>query len=123
MALVRAFWEGFGPTCKHAVAVCRKVLDEGVTWESPFTEEAPVKSLDDLVAFLDRARESGVERYRLEVKHVAADEDVVLSRRVQTMMDKDGNVLDVLDVMAVTRVMDGKIVWNRDYFYGTRVQG
>ncbi len=56
-----------------------------------------MKSLDDLVAFLDRARESGVERYRLEVKHVAADEDVVLSRRVQTMMDKDGNVLDVLD--------------------------
>ncbi|MGW4676737.1 hypothetical protein [Streptomyces sp. NPDC004324] len=68
-AVVRDFWESFGPTCDDAVATCRRLVHDVVAWESVLAEAKPVESLDDLVADLERARvELGAEGYHFEVK-------------------------------------------------------
>ncbi|MFG3585770.1 hypothetical protein [Streptomyces sp. NPDC047990] len=120
-AVVRDFWESFGPTCDDAVATCRRLVHDVVAWESVLAEAKPVESLDDLVADLERARvELGAEGYHFEVKHLVEQDDIVLSQRIERILDKDGGILLVFDVMAITRVVDGRISWNRDYFYNTQ---
>ncbi|WP_181387450.1 nuclear transport factor 2 family protein [Streptomyces sp. Act143] len=120
-AVVREFWESFGPTCDDAIATCKRLVHEDVAWESVLAEARPVRSLDDLVADLERARRDlGAEGYHFEVKYLAEQGDVVLSQRIEKILDKDGNVLLVFDVMALCRVENGKITWNRDYFYNTQ---
>ncbi|WP_329318498.1 hypothetical protein OIE77_02740 [Streptomyces sp. NBC_01715] len=119
--VVRDFWENFGPTCDEAVATCKRLVHDVVAWESVLAEARPVNSLDDLVADLERARvELGAEGYHFEVKYFVEQEDIVLSQRIEKILDKDGKILLVFDVMAITRVVDGKISWNRDYFYNTQ---
>ncbi len=51
------------------------------------------------------------------MKYIAAQEEVVLSQRIEKILDKDGKTMLTFDVMGVTRVENGKITWNRDYFY------
>ncbi|MGW4599301.1 limonene-1,2-epoxide hydrolase family protein [Streptomyces sp. NPDC004457] len=71
-----------------------------------------------MVEDLERARQDiGAEGYDFEVKYIAAQEEVVLSQRIEKILDKDGKTMLTFDVMAVTRVENGKITWNRDYFY------
>ncbi|MEU0039477.1 limonene-1,2-epoxide hydrolase family protein [Streptomyces sp. NPDC006333] len=120
-AVVRDFWENFGPTCDDAIVTCKRLVHDVVAWESVLAEAKPVNTLNDLVADLERARlELGAEGYNFDVKYLLAQGDIVLSQRIEKILDKNGNVLLVFDVMAVTRVVDGKISWNRDYFYNTQ---
>lgn len=119
--LVRDFWETFGPTCDDAIATCKRLVDENVSWESVLAEAKPVRTLDALVEDLERARRDlGAEGYDFDVKYIAEQGNVVLSQRIEKILDKDGKVLLVFDVMALSRVENGKITWNRDYFYNTQ---
>ncbi|WP_121704765.1 nuclear transport factor 2 family protein [Streptomyces sp. BBFR25] len=119
--VVREFWENFGPTCDDAKATCRRTVHEQVAWESVLAEAKPITSRDELIEDLERARRDlGAEGYHFDVKYVAEQGDVVLSQRIEKVLDKDGEVLHLFDVMALTRVRDGRITWNRDYFYNTQ---
>lgn len=120
-SVVREFWESFGPTCDDAIATCRRLVADKVAWESVLADANPVGTLEELVNDLERARRDlGAEGYQFDVKFIATQGDVVLSQRIEKILAKDGSVLLVFDVMALTRVENGKITWNRDYFYNTQ---
>jgi limonene-1,2-epoxide hydrolase len=62
----------------------------------------------------------GAEGFGIELHHIAVTGNVVLMQRTDKVLDKNGDVLTALDLMAVFRVENGKITWSRDYFFDSR---
>ncbi|WP_405765167.1 nuclear transport factor 2 family protein [Actinacidiphila glaucinigra] len=119
--VARDFCAGFGPTYEDAVATCRKLVHPDVSWQSVTSNDHPVESLAALLDDLSRARETmGAEGFGIDVHRIRADGDLVLMRRTDTILDAEGNLLHVLDLMSMLRVVDGRIVWSRECFFDSR---
>jgi limonene-1,2-epoxide hydrolase len=121
-AVAKDFCANFGPTYEDAVATCQRLVHEDVHWEAITSAGDPVESRDQLLADLERARSGmGAEGFGIELHHIAANGNIVLMQRTDKVLDKNGDVLTDLDLMAIFRVQDGKITWSRDYFFDSRV--
>ncbi|MEU1621118.1 limonene-1,2-epoxide hydrolase family protein [Streptomyces sp. NPDC005722] len=118
MDVARDFCAAFGPTYEDAVAACERFVHPDVSWRSVTSNDHPVDSLDALLDDLRRARDVlGAEGFGIDVHRVRADGDVVLMHRTDNILDAQGQVLEALDLMAMLRVEDGRIVWSREYFH------
>jgi limonene-1,2-epoxide hydrolase len=119
--VARDFCANFGPTYEDAAATCKRLVHENVRWEAITSADAPL-GLEQLLADLERARTGmGAEGFGIELHHIAATGNVVLMQRTDKVLDKNGDVLTALDLMAIFRVENGKITWSRDYFFDSRV--
>ncbi len=66
-------------------------------------------------------RSHGIAASCYDLAHVAAHGPHVLTERVDSAYDVDGNLHHAFKVMRRIKVEEGRIAWVRDYFYDTRV--
>jgi limonene-1,2-epoxide hydrolase len=119
--VVRNYWTQFGPTFDDAVTSSRRWLHEDLELISFMTPDNPITKLDTMLEDLERARtDAGVHGYVVELPNIAAKGNVVFAERHETLLDKDGNPVNVFDVVGVFEVEDGKIRRFTDYFFDTR---
>jgi limonene-1,2-epoxide hydrolase len=120
-AVARDFCANFGPTYEDAVATCTRLVHQNVSWEAITSVGAPVESRDQLLGDLERARSTmGAEGFGIDLHHIAVTGNVVLMQRTDKVLDKNGDLLTSLDLMAIFRVEDGQVTWSRDYFFDSR---
>ncbi|MDX2815690.1 limonene-1,2-epoxide hydrolase family protein [Streptomyces sp. PA03-5A] len=121
LEVVRDFCTNFGPTYDDAVAMFKRLAHPDISWQSVSSINHPVESLDALLKNLQRGREvMGAERFRVDVHHIEADTDVVMVHRTDSIMDREGDVLLSIDMMAMFGIEDGRIRWSREYFFDSR---
>lgn len=85
---VRNFCAEFGPTYDDAVATCQRFLHPDVNWQSVIFNDHPVDGLDALLEDLRRALETfRASGFRMDVRHIQADGDVVSVRRTDELLD------------------------------------
>jgi limonene-1,2-epoxide hydrolase len=113
--LVRDFFDAMGPTLADFKRNYRKRMADDVVWESVGLPRHEGK--DACVAYLDdlHAR-TGMEYCTVEMLHVAAAGDVVLSERIDTMRRADGSEIMSFRIMGAIELRDGKITRYSDYF-------
>ncbi|MFD8077879.1 nuclear transport factor 2 family protein [Streptomyces sp. NPDC059718] len=115
---VRNFCAEFGPTYDDAVAACRQFLHPDVNWQSVIFNDHPVDGLDALLDDLRRALETfRASGFRMDVRHIQADGDVVSVRRTDELLDGEGNSLEAHDIVSTVCLEDGKIRCARDRFF------
>jgi limonene-1,2-epoxide hydrolase len=98
-----------------AQAAVRKYFAEDCVWQQSGlpTTTGP----EEAVALLDSLVDSiGLAGLEVEYLHVASNEDVVFTERLDWMIAKDGNRLGPVVVVGVTEFRDGKITAWREYF-------
>lgn len=113
---VTAFLNAWGPDNADLQGALRAYIAEGAVWENVglVTTTGP----DEAVALMAQFEQSaGIRAFKVDMLHIAAQGDVVLTERVDRRIDRHGNVADDgIRVMGVFEVRDGKIVAWRDYF-------
>lgn len=115
---VRNFCAEFGPTYDDAVATCQRFLHPDVNWQSVIFNDHPVDGLDALLEDLRRALETfRASGFRMDVRHIQADGDVVSVRRTDELLDGEGNSLEAHDIVSTVYLEDGKIRCTRDRFF------
>ena len=119
--LVRDFFDAMGPTLADFKRSYRERMADDVIWESvgfPAREgkDACIAYLDDLHA------RTGMEYCTVDMLHLAAAGDVVLSERVDTMRRADGSEIVSFRIMGAIELRDGKIARYTDYFDTTPVR-
>lgn len=113
--LVREFFDAMGPTLADFKRNYRERMADDVVWESvgfPAHEgkDACIAYLDDLHA------RTGMEYCTVDMLHLVAAGDVVLSERVDTMHRADGSEIMSFRIMGTIELRDGKITRYSDYF-------
>jgi limonene-1,2-epoxide hydrolase len=98
-----------------AQAAVRKYFTEDCVWQQSGlpTTTGP----EEAVALLDSLVDSiGYASLEVEYLHVAGNDDVVFTERLDWMVSKDGTRLGPVVVVSVTEFRDGKICAWRDYY-------
>ena len=98
-----------------AQAAVRKYFTDDCVWQQSGmpTTTGP----DEAVALLDSLVDSiGLATLDVEYLHVASNEDVVFTERLDWMVTKDGKRFGPTVVVGVTEFRDGKISAWREYF-------
>ena len=98
-----------------AQAAIRKHFTDDCVWQQSGmpTTTGP----EEAVALLDSLVDSiGLATLDVEYLHVASNEDVVFTERVDWMVNKDGRRFGPTVVVGVTEFRDGKISAWREYF-------
>jgi limonene-1,2-epoxide hydrolase len=113
--LVRDFFAAMGPTLEAFKRNYAARLAEDAVWESVglpahHGREACIAYLDDLHA------RTGLAYCRVDMLHLVAAGDVVLTERVDTMYRSDGSEIMAFRIMGAVEVRDGRIVRYTDYF-------
>jgi limonene-1,2-epoxide hydrolase len=113
--LVRDFFAAMGPTLAEFKRNYRERTTDDVVWESVGFPAHEGK--DACIAYLDELhRRAGMEFCTIDVLHLAAAGDVVLSERVDTMHRADGSEIMSFRIMGAIEVRDGRIARYSDYF-------
>jgi limonene-1,2-epoxide hydrolase len=114
--VVRSFFDAVGALDGEPGAAFRAWLAPGCIWQN---SGAPTcHGVDACVALLDGARSSiGFHTWVVEYRGVATDADLVLTERLDRLVDVDGVEVTTIPVMGALRVEDGQIVEWRDYFW------
>src|SRR3954471_21629191 len=98
-----------------AQAAVRKHFADDCVWQQSGmpTTTGP----EEAVALLESLVDSiGLATLDVEYRHVASNEDVVFTERLDWMVDKDGRRFGPTVVVGVTEFRDGKISAWREYF-------
>ena len=112
------FREVLGANCESVAAAqeaVRKYFAENCVWQQSGlpTTTGP----EEAVALLDGLADSiGLASLEVEYLHVASNEDVVFTERLDWMIAKDGSRLGPVVVVGVAEFRDGKITAWREYF-------
>jgi limonene-1,2-epoxide hydrolase len=113
--LVRDFFASMGPRLADFKHNYRERMTDDVVWESVGFPAHEGK--DACIAYLDELhRRTGMQYCTVDVLHLAAADDVVLSERVDTMRRADGSEIMSFRIMGAIEIRDGKIARYSDYF-------
>ena len=114
VALVRAFLEALGETSAGNIAAFEQYMAPDVEWD---TGSRLLHSLQESIDHMRAMPEEyGVEAFRVNVKHIAGNDRVVLTERVDDLIKVGGGVLHETKVMGTFEVDGGKITAWRDYY-------
>jgi limonene-1,2-epoxide hydrolase len=120
-AVVRDFFDNFGPTIEQMVRTVERLCHQDVWWSSAGYWEPRFTGLAAFVSELERPKTSRRSvGMVVETISLAVDGSKVLTERIDHLVDPDGKPISDIPVMGVTGVEDGKIRWGRDYFFDTR---
>ena len=72
-----------------------------------------------LVGDLEKAKQK-LRGFKYEIITSAVSGDRVLTERFDNVIGLDGEISHEYKVMGIARVVKGKIIWWRDYFYDTK---
>ena len=120
-AIVRGYFDAFGPTNDEMVAAVQDYCDPDIWWSSAGFWEPRFRGMDAFIAELRRPKVTGrVVGMKVETVSLAVAGDKVLTERIDHLVDADLRVVSEVPVMGVACVRDGKILWGRDYFFDTQ---
>jgi limonene-1,2-epoxide hydrolase len=77
-----------------------------------------IPNRDVLVGDLEKAK-AKLHGFKYEILTIASTGDRVLTERFDNIVGHDGEISHEYKVMGIAKVVDGQIVWWRDYFYNT----
>ena len=116
--VVRRFWTEFGPTYDDAVSSSEQWLHEDLKLTAV---GHTIEDRATMIADLTRARDVlGVHGYRITPLNIAANGNVVFAQRHEELLDADGAIVTVFDVVGVFTVKEGRITHGTDYFFDSR---
>jgi limonene-1,2-epoxide hydrolase len=112
---LREVLDALSESVEHAQDAIRTHFADDCIWQQSGlpTTTGP----DEAVALLDSLAES-IKMATLDVEylHVASNDDVVFTERIDWLVTRDGDRLGPTVVVGVTEFKDGKIVHWREYF-------
>jgi limonene-1,2-epoxide hydrolase len=114
---VRAFFARWG-TMDNVYDAFRDYFLPETVWEN--VGLATTIGVEQAIALIQSyGARMPLERFSVDMLHVAADGNVVLSERVDHAHDADGAIFGSIRVMGALEVVDGNIIRWRDYFNGS----
>ena len=113
-ALVRDFLAAVGETSASNIAAFERYMAPDVVWD---TGSRVLTSRADSIAHMRSTPESyGVEAFRVNLRFIAGTDRVVLTERVDDLIEVGGGVLHETPVMGTFEVDGGRITAWRDYY-------
>lgn len=120
--LVREFFDAVSGGSAGPSAALRTYLSPGVVWEN---SGIPARDgVDECVALFEASQERlSYYTWQVTVRALAVDGDLVLSDRVDVLVDQSGAERGRVEVMGALTVNDGKITHWRDIFDPAQLGG
>lgn len=114
-SVVTAFFKGMAPPYEN----CRETFDQFLTddavWQNSGLPDCNGK--DACLAFLDSfAEKTGMAGLTVDMLAISSRGNQVLTERLDSFQNADGETISDLPLMGVLEVTDGKISLWRDYF-------
>ena len=114
--VIRTYLSSNGPTHADFIAACERWMAHDVVWIDRGNPKG-VHGIAEIVAELGRVQEAGIEYMSFEILDLAVIGETVLTRRFDKLHGPDGTVLASLDMMGYNRVVNGKIVYGKEYHF------
>jgi limonene-1,2-epoxide hydrolase len=100
------------------VAAVREAIPRMVTedfrWQS--SGYPVIEGVDAMLGLLDDQAAIDYRNSRIDIVHLACDEDAVLTERVDTLFDSRGDVIASVEIMGRLTFRGERIAVHRDYF-------
>ena len=111
--IVSEFMENMGPTKDDLFSSFDKYLAENAVWENVglITTNGIAEAKNFLNSF-----PGGVSRIDVDMLHIAAIGNVVLTERVDYLFDDEGKLVATLRLAGVFEIEGGRVAKWRDYF-------
>ncbi len=114
-SVVTAFFKAMGPPYENCREGFMQFLTDDAVWQNSGLPDC--KGKDACLAFLDGfAEKTGMVGLTVDVLAISTRGNQVLTERIDSFQNADGETLFDLPLMGVLEVRDGKISLWRDYF-------
>ncbi len=113
--IVREFMKSWGVSFEASAAGLRSHCDPELVWRNSGLPDC--NGVEAAVGLLSHFREAaGVETIVADVQNLASDGNVVISERLDYLVNAKGDTIGEVSVAGVMELRDGKIIRWHDYF-------